>query len=61
MGRVFFRQVSSTKRGHGLREDVHTIEANAGDVLEANCGVYAGLAERAVDDAKFHGPIGSEC
>ena len=40
--------------GHGLREDVHAIEADAGDVLEANCGVYAGLAERAVNDAEFH-------
>ncbi len=39
---------------HGFREDVHAIEADAGDVLEAGCGVHAGLAERAVDDAKFH-------
>jgi hypothetical protein len=23
-------------------------------VLEADCGVHAGLAERAVDDTKFH-------
>jgi hypothetical protein len=40
--------------GHGFREDVHAIEADAGDVLEAGCGVHAGLTERAVDDAKFH-------
>jgi hypothetical protein len=40
--------------GHGFREDVHAIEADAGDVLEADCGVHAGLTERAVDDAKFH-------
>jgi hypothetical protein len=40
--------------GHGLREDVHAIEADAGDVLEADCGVHAGLTERAVDNAKFH-------
>ena len=41
--------------GHGFREDVHAIEADAGDVLEADCGVHAGLAECAVDDAEFHG------
>jgi hypothetical protein len=52
--------VSSTKpfflrsNGHGFREDVHAIEADAGDVLKADRGVHAGLAERAVDDAKFH-------
>ena len=40
--------------GHGLCEDVHAIEADAGDVLEADCGVHAGLAEGAVDDTKFH-------
>ena len=40
--------------GHGLREDVHAIEADAGDVLEAHGGVHAGLAERAIDNAKFH-------
>ena len=40
--------------GHGLCEDVHAIEADAGDVLEADCGVHAGLAEGAVDDSKFH-------
>src|SRR6516164_1009984 len=40
--------------GHGFREDVHAIETDAGNVLEADCGVHAGLAERAVDDAKFH-------
>src|ERR1700736_3791571 len=59
-GQVFFparvqHQVFFLRgNGHGLREDVHAIEADAGDVLEADCGVHAGLAERAVDDAKFH-------
>src|SRR6516165_4624766 len=49
MGRLFL-----WANGHGFGEDVHAIEADAGDVLEADCGVHTGLAERAVDDAKFH-------
>ena len=46
--------------GHGFRKDVHAIEADAGDVLEADRGVHAGLTERAVDDAKFHRGVGEE-
>ena len=40
--------------GHRFGEDVHAIEADAGDVLETGGSVYAGLAERAIDDAEFH-------
>src|SRR5260370_1316971 len=46
---IFFRG-----NGHRFGEDINAIEADAGDVPETGCSVYAGLAERAVDDAEFH-------
>src|SRR5258708_1698123 len=54
LARVQHQAFFLRSNGHSLREDVHTIEADAGDVLEADCSVHAGLAERAIDDAKFH-------
>src|SRR5579883_200950 len=39
---------------HRFGVDVHRVEADARDVLEAGRGVHAGLIERAVDNAELH-------
>lgn len=45
---------------NGFGENVHGIEANAGDMFKAGGGIDARLVEGAIDDAEFHTQVISE-
>ena len=40
--------------GHRLGEDIHAVESDTRDMLQANGGIYTDLVEGAINDAKFH-------
>src|SRR6266849_3175188 len=48
------RQLFLFGNRHRFSEDVHAIKTNSGNVLKAGGCVDACLAERAIDDSKFH-------
>ena len=40
--------------GHRLSEDIHAVESDTRDMLQANGGIHTDLVEGAINDAKSH-------